>query len=261
LPQPPAGSFACAECHKVMFISTISEGCWNHFISRMTAGLLYGHEVPKPCSFVPQRKRARIRMLDRAAPIQRKVLTRLSNGWSNQKIARDLGISIITVRCHTYRICRQENVADVQALAKKLNFAIAPPLTMAQRARLRRAQVQQLLLAGLTNRQIAKALDLMPITVNFDTYAIYKAHGIHGLNNKARRAFAEKLGVTLGATRVEQLRARAAELREQGLTWARIAIELEVSYATVAAYAKKIREAKRQLAENADVEAGVLRSG
>src|SRR2546421_1107617 len=241
LPDSPPPTFACANCHGVIHLSTIADGCWNNFISRLTRGLLYGHEVPKPASFIPSRKRTRIRLLNCSAPMQRKVLTRLSNGWSNQQIARDLGISIQAVRCHTYKLRRQENVPNLQALAKKLSFAVSPPLTMAQRATLRRSQIQQLIVQGLTNQRIAQVLNVSVGSVQSDTHAIYKVHGFNGQQSKARHALANKMGAALPLTRAQKLCLKAAELRDQGLKWTQIAAQLNLPLTTVHSYGHLIR--------------------
>src|SRR5688572_15321670 len=105
LVEAPPATFACMACHGIYHFSPVARGSWNMLISYLTGGMLYGCEVEKPASYVPERKRTRTRQLNREAPVRRKVLTRLRNGWSNFQIARDLGISMGSVRGHVARIC------------------------------------------------------------------------------------------------------------------------------------------------------------
>ncbi len=49
--------FACAKCHRVRFNSTISKDYWNEVITYLTAGLLYGHEVPRPIDQFPKTRK------------------------------------------------------------------------------------------------------------------------------------------------------------------------------------------------------------
>src|SRR5205823_5567113 len=74
LPQGPPAAFACGDCHGVYFFSSIAPGAWNEVIGYLTAGMLYGCEVERPESFVAERKRRRIRIMNCEAPVRRKVL-------------------------------------------------------------------------------------------------------------------------------------------------------------------------------------------
>src|SRR5688572_16673827 len=87
-----AARFACHQCHRVKFFSSVDRNSWIQVIGYLTAGLLYGCEVERPARFVGERRRTRVRQLNREAPMRRKVLARLRNGWSNSQIARDLGM-------------------------------------------------------------------------------------------------------------------------------------------------------------------------
>jgi DNA-binding CsgD family transcriptional regulator len=158
LPEPPLPTFACRKCHNVQYISTTDRHGWNQIITYLSAGLLYGQEVPIPASFTPERKRTRIRQLHRQAPMRRKVLTRLANGWSNFQIAKDLQISRKAVNQHIYIICKEEDVPDRHALADKLNFAVSPPLNYIERALARRFQVREMLLQNCTYQEMCKEL-------------------------------------------------------------------------------------------------------
>jgi len=229
----------------------MERNCWNHLIAYLTGGLLYGCEVQKPKGFVPERKRMRVRPLNRSAPMQRKVLARLANGWSYFRIAVSLGITVSTARHHVYNICAQENVADRHALAEKLKFAVSPPLHYIERAGLRRVRVKELMMQGLSNKQIMEELDLDRRTVIRDVGAIYEIHGVSGLKKKCRRALAKKLGVVLPPGRVEQLRERISSMLDAGMTGPQMAMELKMALQAVEYHATQLRREKRKEAGDA----------
>src|SRR5438445_9341950 len=120
LPHTPPPTFACRRCHDIEYASTLASNFWNLLISHLTGGMLFGSEVRKPEGFRPERQRTRVRRLNCAAPMRRKVLTRVMNGWSQQQIARDLGISNHAVWLHIRELCREEDVPDRHALGAKL---------------------------------------------------------------------------------------------------------------------------------------------
>src|SRR6185436_3321976 len=131
--------FACLKCHGIHCSnSTEPARAWNQYISHISAGLLYGHEVKTPADLVARRHHTKVRQLNRHAPLRRKVLTRLANGWSPKQIAENLSLTPKKVRAHIHLLCRDENVPNVAALAKKLNFAKLPPPNVFQLARARR---------------------------------------------------------------------------------------------------------------------------
>jgi transcriptional regulator with XRE-family HTH domain len=247
LPPTPPPSFACKNCHAIQYFKATSPATgWNQVVSHITAGLLYGHEVPRPPDFIPQRCKTRVRQLNRAAPIRRKVLSRLSNGWSAEQIALHLGISLPCARSHIYKLCREERVPNVQALAQKLNFAKPPVLCeraqRAERAQARRPLVQQMLLANCTYPEMAQKFGVSKIIIRTDVIAIYRAHGIQAKGSIARkRALAEKLGINY-VSNAERIGSRVSELREQGLTWKQIGQQMGMHETTAGRYAQKLNE-------------------
>ncbi len=88
--MPPC--FACRKCHRVVYFSPVQRGSWNQYVTYLSAGLLYGHEVEKPAWFRPERRQA-YRPLPRAKPSlrQQQVLAGLKKGWTMKQIAQDLG--------------------------------------------------------------------------------------------------------------------------------------------------------------------------
>jgi DNA-binding NarL/FixJ family response regulator len=223
----------------------LPSSAWNQYVSYISGGLLYGKEVQRPADFVAVRRNRRTRQLNRSAPMRRKVLARLSNGWSAQQIALHLGISLLAVKIHTRLLCREENVPDVYALAKKLNFAKPPPrpeqLQRVERAKARRPMVQQMLLASYGYQEIAHKLGVSLPTIRCDVVSIYRAHGIKGRGPVAdKRALARKLGLPY-ASKADQLRIRAIELREKGLLWKEVARELGIAEWMARYYGRKVK--------------------
>jgi DNA-binding CsgD family transcriptional regulator len=235
LPQPPPPSFACKHCHDIYYFSPIKRDAWNRFITYVTAGMLYGCEVEKPASFIPERKRRMIRQLNRPAPEREKVFEGLKKGWSAFQIARELGKSIHTVRCAMRNICIQEDVADVHALAEKLQFAVSPPFNVFERAAARRIVVKEMLLRDCTRDEISRALGIDFRVINQDIKSIYKLYGIKGTTRGSRLALARKLGVPFISRRDELLK-RVQKLKDQRLTYRQIAREMGAPLGTVSGY-------------------------
>jgi DNA-binding NarL/FixJ family response regulator len=242
LPPIPPPTFACCNCHRVRFVSFCDRNGWNQLIAQLTAGLLFGHEVPPPPSFKldQQRKRRRIRQLTRSAPRRQQVLRRLLIGWSIRRIARDMQVSIRAILNHVRILCLEEDVPDRHALAAKLNAAESPPLNQDERAAKRRFQVKELLLQGLSYKQIMQQLSLDFSTLNRDTQALYKLYGVCGRGHRARRALAAKLNLPY-TTRADLLRQRIQDLRAQNLTWPQIAKKLNISFHALDHHAKHLR--------------------
>src|SRR5438552_10195316 len=46
-------SFACRKCWRVRNISWANHTGWNEFISHISGGMIYGHEVPRPLDICP----------------------------------------------------------------------------------------------------------------------------------------------------------------------------------------------------------------
>jgi DNA-binding CsgD family transcriptional regulator len=238
----PAPSFACGLCHQVKFFSSVHRNAWNEVIGYLSAGLLYGCEVQKPAGFVPQRKRTRIRQLHCEAPLRRKVLARLSNGWSNFQIARDLGISRHAVDMHVYALCREEEVADRHALASKLNFAVSPPPNQEERAMTRRFIVRQMLLENYSLSEMCGKLSASRPVIMADIYKIYSMYGINGRTH-GRQALARKLGVPF-MSKWDRLREQIAQLRQSGMSYSQIAKEVGISTKAVCWHMAKIKKSK-----------------
>jgi DNA-binding NarL/FixJ family response regulator len=195
---------------------------------------------------VQQRHKTRVRQLNREAPVRRKVLARLSNGWSKEEIALHLGVSVNAVKIHLYKLCREEGVADVPELAKKLKFAKAPPPNRPARVGARRMMLVEMLLADWAYKEIGRKLGVSASIIADDVRAIYRRHGVKGRSCVAnKRMLAEKLGLRY-VSRGDEVRSKAAELRERGLTWKEVAREMGMTPRGVRAHLGK---GKRREAE------------
>ncbi|HEV8378250.1 MAG TPA: hypothetical protein VGP99_05335 [Tepidisphaeraceae bacterium] len=244
LPQPPPPMFACHACHGIRYFSSVVPDSWNRAIAWLTAGMLYGSEVQKPASFVPERKKARSRQLNRQAPVRRKVLTRLRLGWSDFQIARDLGLTASNVGQHVWRICREERVANRYALARKLNFA-PQRLNYWEAAKRRRLEVAQMMLNDCTWKEMMEKLGVGYSVLCKDIKTIYKAHGIKPQTHRSKPELARKMGRPF-VSRWETLLAQLKELRDSGMKWRAIASHIGVSLPRINSYRQAL--ARRQKA-------------
>ena len=93
--------WACRHCHQVRSCSFVSRHGWNAFVTYMTSGMLYGHEVERPASLRPKRKR-KYRSRDRLAPRQEQALALREAGHSYKEIARMMGVKVGAVTAHLY---------------------------------------------------------------------------------------------------------------------------------------------------------------
>jgi DNA-binding NarL/FixJ family response regulator len=250
LPNSPPPTFACSKCHRIRWFTGYDKNDWTYLIFQLTAGLLFGHEVQKPSWFIPQRKNTRSRHLHRPAPRRQMVLRRLLNGWSKNRIAKDLQVAPGCIHIHITHLCAQENVKNRHELAAKLRASTPPPLNQIELARLRRAKVRNLLLEGLSRPQIKKQLDLDVSTLSRDINAIYKLHNIKGHGHNARRALAQKFSVPYTSA-ADHFREKISTLRSQKLTWPQISKHLHKSIPTLAYHSKKLKQQLNQNAQRA----------
>lgn len=115
-------SFACERCHKVRArVSWVTPDGWNHVVSVVSGGLLYGNEVTPPKWLKRERRVAfHSRRGTRDAPKRREVEERLVRGWTDREIAADLGIGLTTVRNRVERAKRFYGVRSKGALIEML---------------------------------------------------------------------------------------------------------------------------------------------
>ena len=120
----PIPTFACNKCHKVRGgISWAAKDAWNHVITLISAGLLYGHKVEIPKFLNRQRKfTAPRRPQNRPSPKRNEVEQLLLQNLTYPQIARELGISEKTVSYHAWASRKAHNVRTRPELLDKLRI-------------------------------------------------------------------------------------------------------------------------------------------
>jgi hypothetical protein len=116
-------AFACGACHQLTSITLATPGEWNRFVTRVSGGLLYGHEVPLPASLrirpkgPPRKKR---RPDPRVAAQRSRVRMLVGEGKSIREIQAALGIGRTTVKRYLDALRREHGGADRMELARIL---------------------------------------------------------------------------------------------------------------------------------------------
>lgn len=112
----PLGPFACAKCHRVTTLTLDLASDWNAFVHHASAGLLYGHEVPRPREYRKvRRQRPHVRPNVKGARGER-VLELMALGLSYREIRARMGIKESTVESHVRALFRRYRVKSREAL-------------------------------------------------------------------------------------------------------------------------------------------------
>ncbi len=171
MPEPPR-TFACSRCHDLCYFELATKYWgWNYLVSHLSGGLLYGREVAKPDWWKGERRRI-FNKRNRAAPRRQQVQDLLLQGLAYPQIASQMQISIRTVNYQATKIYAQHNVHSHGELAAKLH-GIAP-----KHPKPRQQLVQDLLLQGLRNQDIANRMKVERCTIRYHAGRIYKAHAV-----------------------------------------------------------------------------------
>lgn len=122
-------TFACMKCHQVLYFSRLGYRQWNHLISHLSGGLLYGHEVSRPGWYVEERKR-NFHPILRREPSKRRmqVLEMLLAGQGVTAIARELGLSKSAVGTYASQVYRQKGVRGVGELRRRFGRSLSDAL-------------------------------------------------------------------------------------------------------------------------------------
>jgi len=149
-PNPHPG-FACKSCHRVTHIAR-HKHAWNQIVTDLTAGLLYGHEVPKPDWFSTQIKNQNSTQLGpqghikndspldfafrqykyspkpNRAPSQRRpqIESLMLKGHSIQQIAHSLSLSVGTILFYSKQIYKEHNVRSLLDLLLQFGIPLRP---------------------------------------------------------------------------------------------------------------------------------------
>ncbi|HEV2296020.1 MAG TPA: hypothetical protein VGR35_19400 [Tepidisphaeraceae bacterium] len=167
-PPSPAPHFACERCHKLRRHSRCDPNFWNEIVTYLTGGLLYGREVKRPDWF-PHAKRC-----------ERHEGTEARRHEGRDEPARE-GCNHSSPSASATPQCLRASVPS--CLPRKIPYTPRPNRAPS----VRRPQVEKLLLAGRTFRQIAAQLGLAYGTVLWTAQQVYKQHGVRSLPDLLRK--------------------------------------------------------------------------
>lgn len=120
----------------------------------------------------------------RLTPRERQVLDLISDGLSSKEIARSLGITRATARCHTQNVLTKLGVGSrVHAAALVHRGAVGHPAASPRFSSLtrREAEVLRALASGLGQQEIAARLYLSPHTVRTHVQRLLAKLGVHSV--------------------------------------------------------------------------------
>jgi hypothetical protein len=118
--------WACERCHRLARGSMLFASGWNHFVSSMTGGLLYGHEVERPWKPKARGKPWGARKNPRPAVKRERVRPLLEQGLIYRQIAERIGISCMAVCQHARFIYAEAGVRTrKEFLARARELAVA----------------------------------------------------------------------------------------------------------------------------------------
>lgn len=238
LHQPPSVPFfGCSKCHQIRRFSFTRKSAWNDIIRYLTAGLLFGHEVPCPSTFQLKRKKRYAPMPNRAPSRRRMQIEALMlKGMPIQQIADELKLSKGTILSYSKQVYQQQGVKCLKELLIKHGLPIGrnmrgPALGKRGDGRVSRKrkpprltirqQVQEWIESNKSPQQIAAALDL-PLRRVLDHLA-----KLRRANRIAPEFRLRKRGITPEIRK--QIRDRLAD----GKSAPRIAKELNVTFRAV----------------------------
>jgi DNA-binding CsgD family transcriptional regulator len=108
------------------------------------------------------------------------VLRLVGGGRSTKEIARELGITRATVRCHVQRVLTKLGVASRMQAAALISAAPTPqPSPVTQELTPRETQVLRCLAAGIGRAEIAKHLFMSPHTARTHLQRILAKLDVH----------------------------------------------------------------------------------
>ncbi|MFT5423299.1 MAG: DNA-binding CsgD family transcriptional regulator, partial [Phycisphaerales bacterium] len=132
-PLPAAGAergFACRHCWNIQRVSLATNSGWNRFITHLSAGLLYGCEVPRPALANPESSRKRPyqprpRLAADPHPRRTQAAHLFTQGLTHKQIANALSITPAAVATHIKRSHKQHNTHNRQQLKAALSTPTA----------------------------------------------------------------------------------------------------------------------------------------
>jgi DNA-binding CsgD family transcriptional regulator len=125
-PDQGKRSFACKSCWGIRDMTLVGPDGWNMFVSHLTGGLLYGHEVERPKDEAPQRRLRREWKQANPRPAKQRENVRrlLLEGLSYTRIAQRMGFARATAASTARLVYRDDGVrtrAQWEALVRRTN--------------------------------------------------------------------------------------------------------------------------------------------
>lgn len=113
----PLPTFACGRCHHVTNLSRVDRNSWNEFVTYLTAGLLYGREVPMPADWV-ERTNTKVKRPNARPAVRRADICRLlvETDLTRDQIAEAIGLRRGTINMHVEDVYKQFGVHSREAL-------------------------------------------------------------------------------------------------------------------------------------------------
>jgi len=137
--------------------------------------------------------------LESLTPREHQILALVREGRSSKEIARELGITRATVRCHVQRVLTKLGVANrlqAAALVSAGPMSVSTPVSapVAQELTPRETEVLRCLAVGIGRAEIAKHLFMSPHTARTHMQRILAKLNVHSA--LAAMAFARNAGLT-----------------------------------------------------------------
>jgi DNA-binding CsgD family transcriptional regulator len=171
-------TFACSRCWKIQGMTMTDERGWNLFVTHMSGGLLYGHEVERPRLEAPMKRKKRFapRPNRRGIGLRARIVDLLMLGFDRARIALSLHIKVSCVDSHVKVIHREHGVHNRVELAMKLGRTLViQPKALPARIVERRKKVRRLRARRMSLRQIAARLNINLKTAHADVKALRNA--------------------------------------------------------------------------------------
>jgi len=116
-------TFACRHCWNLRNVSLTTTHGWNLFITHLSAGLLYGHDLPRTRFLNPATKRKRAHISKpRPTPRRDQVGQLFTRGLTHKQIAKALNIAPSTVASHIKKLHQHHNTHNRDQLREALSM-------------------------------------------------------------------------------------------------------------------------------------------